>query len=297
VSAVERAGTYVSSGAFRTRSVGEIVQIAVEAGLGFVELGSGADWAPDVLAPVRATAGRPLRYLVHNYFPPHERPFVLNLASADPESLARSVEHCRRAVDLSAELGAPFFSVHAGFAFAARPEQLGRDQTRIPRVPLTQAHEIFVRSLRDLCAYAAERGVRVAVENNVIAPFNLVNGRNLLGLCATAEDILRTQAEVGAPNLGFLVDTGHAKVTAGALGFDAQRFLSTVAPHVIAFHLSDNDGTADTNQPFAERAWFVPRLAEFPHATMILEAYRLDVDAIRACCGVVERARARGPVV
>ena len=164
-------------------------------------------------------------------------------------------------------------------------------------MPLARAHEIFVRSLRDLCAYAAARGIGIAVENNVIAPFNLVNGRNLLGLCATAEDVLRTHAEVGAPNLGFLVDTGHAKVTAGALGFDPQRFLDAVAPHVVAFHLSDNDGTADTNQPFDERAWFVPRLAEFPRATMILEAYRLDVDAIRAGCAVVERARARVPAV
>lgn len=288
---------YVSTGAFQTRSLAEIVRLAMEGGVECVELSSGTEWAPDLLAPVRRTVGAGQRYLVHNYFPPAEQPFVLNLACAETGGLARSLRHCRDAVDLSQELGAPFFSVHAGFAFTARPEELGGDLTRSPRVPLDRAHEIFVGALRELCAYAEPRGVRIAVENNVIAPFNLVNGRNLLGLCATADDILRTREDVGATNLAFLVDTGHVKVTAAALGFDSHRFLDEVAPYVIAFHLSDNDGSADTNQPFDDHAWFVPRLAEFPHATMILEAYRLNVEAIHACHRVVDRARARVPAV
>jgi sugar phosphate isomerase/epimerase len=284
---------FVSTGAFRTRSLAEIVASAAAGGLGHIELGSGTEWAPDMLRPVHETAARGVRYLVHNYFPPHETPFVLNLAAADAEVLARSEAHCRAAVDLSATLGAPFFSVHAGFAFSARPEQLGHDLTGAPRIALEEAHAIFVQALRRLCAYAAARVIDVVVENNVIAPFNLVNGRNLIGLCATAEEALRTQAEVGAPNFGFLVDTGHLKVTANALGFDGHRFLDDVGPHVRAFHLSDNDGTADQNYPFDATAWFVPRLAEFPRATMVLEAYKLDVETIRATCQVIERARER----
>lgn len=290
-------GAFVSSGAFKTRSVAEIVRVAVAAGIDAVELGSGTEWAPDMLDPVRGTSGRGIRYLVHNYFPPHEAPFVMNLAAADEVGRARSEAHCRRAVDLCAELRAPFFSVHAGFAFSARPEQLGHDLTGAPRVSLEQAHDIFVSSLRRLCAYAAERNVRVLVENNVIAPFNLVRGRNVIGLCATAADVARTHAEAAAPNLGFLIDVGHLKVTAGALGFDAHAFLDAVAPLVEAFHLSDNDGTADQNRSFDDGAWFVPRLADFPDAVMVLEAYALDVDEIGAARRVIERARERRQAV
>ena len=287
---------YVSSGAFRSRSVEEFVGCALDMGLDRIELGSAARWTPDVLRPVRDTAKRSIRYLVHNYFPPHERPFVLNLAAADPDVLRQSREHCRTALDLTSELGAPFYSVHAGFAFAARPEDLGADLTHAPRVPLEEAHRIFVESLRDLCAYAASRRLLVAIENNVIAPFNLVGGQNRLGLCATADELVRTYKDVGAENLGFIIDVGHLKVTANALKFDSYAFLESVAPWVVAFHLSDNDGLADQNLPFRDDAWFAPLLAGFPRATMILEAYNLDPPAIRDACATIERARRRASV-
>lgn len=284
---------FVSTGAFKTRSVRECVEWALKGGVDRIELGSGSHWSPDVLQPIRETSGRPIRYLVHNYFPPHEQPFVLNLASSDPEARERSLAHCRQAIDLSVELRAPFFSVHAGFAFKAKPEHLGRPVTQVPRVTLEQAHETFVRSLKELCAYASRRCVRLAVENNVIHPFNLVNGRNLVSLCATAEEILRTYAEVGASNLGILIDVGHLKVTATSLGFDRHAFLDRVAPHVVAFHLSDNNGLADQNRPFDEQAWFLPRMADFPNATMVLEAYDLDLDQIRDQCRMITQARHR----
>lgn len=281
---------FISSGAFQTVSVSKIIESAMEGGIHCLELGSGTEWDANVLDAVRERFGRPMRYLVHNYFPPHERPFVLNLASTDEEILARSREHCRNALQLTAEFGAPFFSVHAGFAFSAKPEELGRDLSRVPRQSLTIAHDIFVESLKWLCMIAASLGVKVLVENNVIAPFNLIDGKNRLGLCATAEDLLRTHAEVNAPNLGFLVDVGHLKVTANALNFDKQEFLDQVQDKVAAFHLSDNDGSADQNLPFSEDAWFLPRLVEFPRAVMILEAYRLQLAQIRACCAVIESA-------
>src|SRR5437660_1067428 len=96
---------FVSSGAFRTRSVPEVVAQSLEAGLARIELGSGMAWAPDVLDRVRETTGGPIEYLVHNYFPPHADPFVLNLAAGDEATLAKSRAHCRDAVDLTADLG------------------------------------------------------------------------------------------------------------------------------------------------------------------------------------------------
>ncbi|TKS60315.1 MAG: hypothetical protein EWM72_01457 [Nitrospira sp.] len=291
------AAPYVSSGAFKTKSITEVVSCCLRYGFTHVECGSGMAWAPDLLAPIRQTASHQISYLVHNYFPPHENPFVLNLATNDELILTRSLQHCRVAIDLSAELGAPFFSVHAGFAFKANPEQLGGDLTGTTLFPLEKAHEIFVESLKTLCQYAMHKCVKLVVENNVIARFNLISGKNRLGLCATAEDILRTYADVGSSNLGFLVDVGHLKVTAEALGFDMHKFLDTVGPYIVAFHLSDNDGLSDQNLPFDERAWFIPRLAEFPHAVMVLEAYNLEPTQIHDNCRVIVQARTRVPSV
>lgn len=283
---------FVSSGAFRTRSAAELIAMAIAAGIGRVELGSGVQWVPDLLESVRWTS-QTVQYLVHNYFPPHREPFVLNLAATDEGILERSRSHCRSAVDLAAEMKAPFFSVHAGFAFQGTPEMLGGRVTGAARVPLEDAHRVFVTSVRDLCAYAAPLGVEIFIENNVISVANLVRGRNVVGLCATAEDILRTHADVGADNLRFLVDVGHLKVTANALAFDANRCLDEIGHLVGAFHLSENDGREDQNLPFDERAWFLPRLRDFSHATMVLEAYHLEVDQILENCRVIDRAVSR----
>jgi sugar phosphate isomerase/epimerase len=281
---------YVSTGAFKTRSVLAIIEQALQSGLHHIELASGAAWAPGMLDAVRKTAGFPIHYLVHNYFPPHQDPFVLNLAASDKVILQRSQEHCRQAVDLCQELGASFFSVHAGFAFAGKPDNLGRDVTNLPRVSLEEAHETFIQNLRNLCAYADGKQIQVLVENNVLHPFNVIGGKNRLGLCATAEDIIRTRDDVRAANLAFLIDVGHLNVTANSLHFDRETFLDKIGPYVAAFHLSDNDGTADQNRPFGDEAWFLPRLADFPHATMILEAYSLNVPEILETCRAIERA-------
>jgi sugar phosphate isomerase/epimerase len=249
-------------------------------------------WEAEQLEPLRATAGM-IEYLVHNYFPPPPDSFVLNLASADPACLERTKAHCRAAVDLCAELGAPFFSVHSGFAFHAQPEDLGRDLTRAPRIGMERAHDIFIESLRGLCGYAATKQIAVAIENNVVAPFNLVDGGNSMLLCATAEQMLSTHRDVACDNLAFLVDVGHVKVTATTLGFSPRRFLDEVATHVAGFHLSDNDGHADTNQLFDADAWFVPALAAFPDAVMVVESYALELPDIQRACAVVDRARQR----
>lgn len=282
---------YVSSGAFKARLTSGIVAQCVAGGGPGLELSSGIAWSPDVLDPIRAE--RSIRYLIHNYFPPHQESFTLNLAATDTAILTKSRDHCRRAIDLSRELGGRFFSVHAGFGFAPRPDELGRELTGLPRSSAELAHQIFVASLVDLCAYAADRGVQLAVENNVVAPFNVALGRDGLLLCATADDMVRTYADVGSANFGFLIDVGHLKVTATVLGFDKHDFIDQVGPYITAFHLSENDGHADQNLVFGGDAWFLPRLAEFPKATMILEAYRLEAPEIRVCNELVDRARTR----
>jgi len=284
---------YVSTAAFQADRLAPILELAHQASLTCVELSSGVPWEPGLLETVRNARGS-FRYLVHNYFPPPAQPFVLNLAAAEPAVRAQSVAHCRQAIELCAELEASFYSVHSGLACMPAPEELGRPLTHRPRVSLDQAHELFVESLGTLCRHAARFGVELAIENNVIAPFNLTEGKNQLGLCARAKEVVKTIEDVGAGNLKCLVDTGHVKVTARTLGFDPGEFVRIVAPHVAAFHLSENDGEADTNQPFDESAWFLPHLALAPEAVAVLEVSRVPISALHAMCELVRSAQGSG---
>lgn len=284
---------YISTGAFKTPDLREIFRIAAAEGFDRLELSSGVRWSPLQLEEVRAAARSGMSFLIHNYFPTPEKPFVLNLASDEPTSLKLSRDHCRRAIDLCEEVGSPFYTVHSGFCFRAQPSQLGHAITGARLVGQESAQAIFVESLSQLCRYGRQRGVRIAIENNVLAPFNLIDGKNKLCLCATAEEIVATIAAVGEDNLGVLLDVAHAKVSANALGFDLEEFVSLVRPHLYAFHVSDNDGSSDSNDPVLPNSWFLPHLAANPRLPVSLESYKLDPGQIKACCEII--VAAQGP--
>ena len=274
---------YISTGAFKTREVERILEICIHHGIHQLELSSGTRFSEEIATLVHRFYQNPMHYLVHNYFPPHKVPFVLNLASTGPGTLARSRGHCRTAIDLAATLGAPFYSVHAGAAMNASPDDLGKPQTHLIHSDVQRAYEIFVESVSSLSHYAASKGVRLLIENHVVAPFNLIEGENRFLFASTAKDILRLMTDVGSSNLGLLLDVGHLKVTARSLGFDPCKLVEEVAPYIRAFHLSDNDGKSDQNLPFDRKAWFMDLLPGFPGATYIIEAYRLEPPEIRAC--------------
>jgi sugar phosphate isomerase/epimerase len=269
---VPTAAVYVSTGAFPSRDLDAILDA--------LELG---DVATFDLTRVRK-GPRPAQLLVHNYFPPPPEPFLLNLASRDAELLERSRAHCRAAIDLSQELGGPVYAAHGGYSADLAPKLLGRPELQAALPPGTfaspdETHAVVVESARELAQHAARRGVRFLVENHSLAAPAGETGRRLLPM-VTPEELVRLCADVDVPGFGLLVDVGHLKVSAAALGFDPHAALDALAPHVGALHLSDNDGVTDLHRPFGDDAWFLPRLRDFPEVCVTIEVGRSDVRTI-----------------
>ncbi len=283
---------YWSTGVFYQPTLPETIAFSLEHNIGYIELSSGVKYQPDLLDPVRQTCDT-IQYLVHNYFPPPPEPFVLNLASSEVDILRRSLDLCRTAIDLTAELGGAFYSVHSGFAFHLMPDHLGNPvtQAHIPEsayISYDDAYEIFRQSVLILTEYAGSKGTRLLIENNVVSPLFLAEGSNKGLLMASADEIVRLMQDVNDPNLGVLVDTGHVNVTATALGFHPEQFVNSVAPYVGALHLSHNDGQTDQNLPFDETAWFCPFLSDFAHLPLVIEAYQLTWPQMQQQLAVLE---------
>lgn len=283
---------FVSTGAFGQISVDELLKTSFNNGVVNIELSSGAYYDQTMKKDLLyAKVAKTHRFLVHNYFPIPRNPFVLNLASENKEILELSREHCQSAIQLTAELGAEFYSVHAGFCFHAQPEHLGRNQRKLDRFPKAVGYHIFLESLNLLSKNAQEYGLKIAVENNVVTRENLNNNINDLYLGATGEDLQSLMADLGDPNVKLLIDLGHLNVTANSMRFDPVGLIEKVASDIIAFHISDNDGLNDRNLPVTETAWFWPSLKQFKNdAYFILEVYNLDektikkqLQIIRAC--------------
>lgn len=280
---------FVSTGAFPSRNLAEILDLAERWGIGAIELSSDVAFAPDNVGLARRHRDR-FRFLVHNYFPAPADPFVLNLAASDPGIRERSLRHCREAMELSAELGASLYAAHAGLAIQPRPEDLGRALGDPAKIPRNEAYAIFLDSVGGLLEGARRLGVDFLIENNVVAPFNMKNGIGYSLLLAEPAEILRFAEDVG-DGFGILMDVAHLKVTAATVGFDPVTALRDVDGLIRAYHISDNDGRQDNNRPYDQDAWFLPHLRmDLP---ISLEVCRTDAETVSRCLSLLNHRAGR----
>lgn len=279
---------YISTGAFRENKLSRILSLAAENGIHNLELGSKVAYTPDNLNLV-FKYNNPLHFLLHNYFPVPQNDFVLNLASDDSQVFKCSMDHCKQAVDISAKIGSPFYSVHSGFAFHAAPCDLDHKQSDLPRIPYDKAYRIFVNAVTELADYAVKKKVKLAVENNVVTKFNLTGGKNEIMLLAEAEETLDFYKAVSSDNIFFLIDLGHLKVTSKSLKFSIVAYLDAVLPYAIAFHLSDNDSSSDQHLPFDENVWFKDLIKKGPSRFFIIESRNLEFSKMIHCYHCLEK--------
>lgn len=266
------------------RTLSELLLSLTQGGVTRIELG----WAPP-LAGLRVPEGLgafAAEWLVHNYFPCPPQPFVLNLASQDPDTLARSREFATEALRLCAALRAPFYSVHCGFLAELDPASLGRPLTYSDLSDYETGYRTFLESLHQLLRVARQVGVRLLLEPNVVSSFNLIDGKNRLLLLAEPDEFRRLFADLSDPALGVLLDLGHLKVTAQTLGFGPDAFVETVASRIGAFHLHDNDGRSDQHRPVSADSWPVDVLRQdrFAELPVVVEAKFDDAKSLAEHC-------------
>ena len=250
-----------------------------EAGITAIELGAGVTVDAAALAGL-ARMDPP--FLVHNYFPPPAVPFVLNLASSDVETRNRSLALVMDGLALAARLGAPFYSVHAGFV--TDPVGFGTTSFLFPSpasdAEIAGALERFTGSLTAAAKRARELDVAILVENNVCPPD--LRGKLLL---QTAGEFLALFAGLPSPELpiGILLDTGHLNVTACTFGFNPTSFIEAVEPYVRCLHVHDNDGSADTHLPVEPGSWVIDvlRRPAFAGLPVVVESRYAAVEDLR----------------
>lgn len=220
------------------------------AGRRYVELGSTHPYNEKISPETILEYG--FNYLVHNYFPPPKEPFIINIASHDQAILKRSMDQLKTSIDFCNSIDTRLFTFHSGFR--ADPDlnfQFKTDQI----ISHHAAMKTFTKSLFELNKYAADRGVKIAIENNVLAPHNLVNGKNELLLMCEPWEFEHLINEIDSDNLGILLDLGHLKVTSNTLRYDADNFIQVFKDQVFAVHLHENNGKLDQHLHSKKDDW------------------------------------------
>jgi sugar phosphate isomerase/epimerase len=248
------------------RGFWETLRTYRESGIHGVELGSTTEQLGDGLLDRLCAEG--LEYVVHNYFPPPAEAFVLNLASPDEEIRRRSLRLVDEGLELAAALRSPLYSVHAGFV--TDPVGFdGRSFVFAGGGNADRAKERFAGALEAALARAGELGVELLVENNVCT--NELRGSVLLQTADEFDEL---------PGFGILLDTGHLNVSARTLGFDRLDFVERLAPRIRAFHLHDNDGSADAHDPVAPGSWALEAVRRTEPVAVTVEARFANVEEL-----------------
>lgn len=181
-------------------------------------------------------------YIVHHYFPPPQKQFIINLASSDEKILNRSLNQILNSIDFCEKFNINFLSIHSGFR--VDPDiNLKFNTKKIPKYE--NSFNIFVDSVKKIVDHAENSNVKIAVENNVIARHNLIDGENKLLLMCEANEFENLFKEVRSENLGILLDLGHLKVNANILKFDMNTFVNRTKKYVSAVHIHENNGFID----------------------------------------------------
>lgn len=144
-----------------------------------------------------------------------------DVAAFDADGRREDVERLRAHVDIAARLGVRIVVIHPGGRQGAT--------TRVERDRILALNVEVFRRLGDL---AGERGLRIGLENlarrGASMPYEML-------------DLL---AAIDHPAIGITLDSSHANM----VGLDFKATICELGPHLIATHISDNDGSGDQHR-------------------------------------------------
>ncbi len=263
---------YISSVAFLGLEPEDFIGMAKDQNWA-IEFSSGMHYRED-MEEIFLSSG--ITRMAHNYFPAAKVPFVLNLASSDATIRRNSIEHCLRMLELSKQVEAPFFAAHAGFCIDPNPLELGRKINFNPEFDRNQHKLLFIEAINIILQMAEELEIDFLIENNVIAPFNLIADNVNPFLCCTFEEMEWMIKTVDHRRLGILLDTGHLKVSCKTLGLDIVAEMDKILPLIRGLHHSDNDGLSDSNEKLDEDYWFIPFIEKSKEQVHVIEVKQID---------------------
>jgi sugar phosphate isomerase/epimerase len=253
---------YISTGGFVKISAAKAIEKLYKTGIKDIEL-SGGKYEPNLLKQIEKY--KKLNLKVHNYFPPPKKPFVLNFASLDKYIYEKSENLVLKAINFSKKIKSNYYSFHAGFLCDIIPSDLGKNVKKKKLNSRRICTELFIERVKKISKVAKNSGVKLMIENNVITKNNLLEfGENpfLMSEPKETKKILNLLPD----NVGMLLDVAHLKVSAKTLGFNRSEMFLKCKNKIFGYHLSENNGSRDSNEAFDENSWFwkfIPKESEY----------------------------------
>lgn len=275
---------YVSSSCVPADTIKEAVETLAIEGCKNIELSGGTNYYNHIMEDLIALKDKyGLSYLVHNYFPPPDNHFILNISSVDKTLRNKSVKFVKKSLFVAHKLKSTLYALHPGYT-----KDLILDENNEHFIPCSNNYknkihslEILEKCLRILCNEAKSYGLIFGVENLFPLPDN-----NFSLLCEEWEIDWLFKRCADIPNLGLLLDLGHAKISSKLLNFDLNSFLEPIVNkyrhRLLGIHLSDNSGLRDDHFLPERDSWMLSFIMKnnLNHLPITLESRNSSFDEI-----------------
>lgn len=203
-----------------------------------IELTGGCSYDPHLLQKLLDfQKEHPLNLLLHSYFPPPEHNFVLNFADKGVQTRG----FVSRAMEYVQTLGAPYYSIHAGFKKDFISDRYGI------------LHKISDRTFTLDEIRENVMWFRTQWPDTPLALENIYpnGGDTSCAFMMSCDEICEALDTI--PDIFLLLDLGHLKVSANLMGFDYEEAARTIfklyRERIIEIHLSENNGLIDDHLP------------------------------------------------
>lgn len=263
---------YVSSSCSKQKRIDDAIEELVSVGIRNIELSGGTEYyvgyEDDIL---RLQDKYNLNFLLHNYFPPPEENFVLNLASLDNDIYKKSIQNLCRSIQLCHKIGAKKFGFHAGFFFDLTIKELGN----VVEKKILENRELSIKRFCEGFRKIEEesRDLDLYIENNIYSYSNYrLFSDQVPFMLLTYNDYNILKKHV---NFKLLLDIAHLKVTTNSLQLNFNEEMDKMINESDYLHISENNGKHDQNLEFNKKSNLVRilRMYNLKDKTITIEIY------------------------
>lgn len=243
---------YISSSCVKFNTIAESVEFLAKNGIKHIELSGGTTYYPDLENDLLELKDKyKLSYQVHNYFPPPQEHFVLNLASLNTEINNTALNHCKKAIALAQNLGANKYGIHAGFFIDPVVDDLGKKMRKSTISNKSEAIQQFCKGFNILQNNSGP--IDLYVENNVISASNYKTYNENIFMLTNSNEYFALKKDI---DFNLLLDIAHLKVSCNTLGLKFEKEFEILWEQSNYIHLSDNDGFHDSNESISINSSF-----------------------------------------
>lgn len=224
-------------------------------------------------------------YIAHNYFPPGDPNFVLNLASEKSQICQLSIEFIKNTIKLCQELNIKFYTIHPGFlGEAAVPKRRGsarnfdfkfkRNITPGNRLKILDR---TIKIIKQLYKYSRKHSVQLLVENE-----GSKTSKEFIIFASSKElTMLKNGVE---DSLKFNFNLAHA--TLAGIDLSDEKIFGYFSKDSEFFEVSEIQGIYDSHLPINLQRGEISSLIKkyskfFAQKNIILEYRNIDIKEVK----------------